>query len=133
MVKITLANCKAPAFSEFPKLAKIKADAVFEEVRTLKHQIAELDAKLAKLQPRIQAKLEAGLDPDVKSVLYEDLLVTRRDGYTRRSLDTKWAVKKLIAKGVRKEEIDDHTNETVIEAGISMQLLGDGDEGEGGR
>lgn len=126
MAKITLENCTAPPWTDFPKLAKIKADAIFEEARELKRQKADIETKLAKLAVRAQAKLEsAGLDDDVKSVLYVDLLVTRRKGYSRRSLDKKWAVTKLLAKGVRKSEIDEHTEVTEVEGGISFQLLGE--------
>lgn len=129
MAKLTLETCKAPSYLDYPKLTKIGADKLLAEARRLKSEIAERQAELAKLAPRIQAKLEVGLDADTKSVLYEDLLVSRRAGYTRRSLDKQWAVKKLIAKGVKKDEIDAHTTETVIEPGVALQLLGEeGDE-----
>ena len=128
MAKLTLETCKAPSYADYPKLTKIGADKLLAEARQLKMEIAERQTALAKLAPRIQAKLEVGLDADVKSILYEDLLLSRRAGYTRRSLDKSWAVKKLIAKGVKKEEIDEHTTETVIEPGMAMQLLGE--EGE---
>lgn len=130
MAKITLDNVKAPPHTDFPKLAKIRADELLAEARDYKLQIAALTAKLKKLGPRIEAKLETALDPDVKSIVYIDLLVSRRAGYTKRSLDTKWAMKKLIAKGVKKAEIDEHTKETEVEPGISMQLLEEGDGSE---
>lgn len=129
MPKLTLETCKAPQWTEFPKLAKLKADAVFAEALEIKREIAKLKAKLAKVQPRAQAKLElAGIDPDVKSVLYEELLITRRAGHSRRSLDKTWAVRKLLALKVSKAEIDEHTKVTEIEPGISFQLLGDDSE-----
>lgn len=128
MAKLTLETCKAPSYTDYPKLVKIGADKLLATARQLKSEIAERQAELAKLAPRIQAKLEIGLDADTKSVLYEDLLISRRAGYTRRSLDKAWAVRKLVSKGVKKAEIDEHTTETVIEPGVSMQLLGE--EGE---
>jgi hypothetical protein len=128
MAKLTLETCKAPSYADYPKLTKIGADKLMAEARQLKMEIAKLQHELAKLAPRIQAKLEVGLDADTKSVLFEDLLISRRAGYTRRSLDKQWAVKKLIAKGVKREEIDEHTTETVIEPGVALQLLGE--EGE---
>jgi hypothetical protein len=128
MPKLTLETCKAPSWDTYPKLGKIGAEALLAEAREIKLEIARQQAKLAKLTPRIQAKLDVGVDEDVKSILYEDMLVSRRTGYERRSLDTKWAVKKLVAKGVKKAEIDEHTSVAVIEPGVSMQLLGE--EGE---
>lgn len=142
MAKLTIDSCKAPTWDEFPKLAKIGADKLFAEARQLKIEISERTTKLKALQPRIQAKLDAALGPlpasddddagltdVVKSILYVDLLVTRRKGYTRHSLDTKWAVKKLISKGVKREEIVEHTKDTEIETGVSVRLLGE-DDGE---
>lgn len=128
MAKLTVDNVKAPPYTDFPKLAKIRADELLAEARDLKLQRASIDKRLAELAPRIQAKLETALDEDTKSIVYIDLLVSRRAGYTRRSLDTKWAVKKLVAKGVRKAEIDEHTKETEVEGGVSMQLLGESEE-----
>lgn len=131
MAKLTIENCKAPRWDSFDKLRKIKADVVFEEAAGIKREIALLEDRLAKLKPRIQAKLDLGLDDDTTSVLYGDLLMTRRAGYTQRRLDTKWAVKKLIAKGVKKAEIEANTTEMEIEPTVSIRLLGsdDGDEG----
>lgn len=125
MAKLTLETCKAPSYADYPKLTKIGADKLLAEAREIKRKIADLEKDLRKLTPRIQAKLQVGLDEDVKSILYVDLLVGRRAGYTRRSLDTKWAVKKLVSKGVKREEIDEHTTETVIEPGVALQLLGE--------
>lgn len=125
MPKLTLETCKAPSYTDYPKLTKIGADKLLAEARRLKQEIAERQAELAKLTPRIQAKLDVGLDADTKSVLFEDLLVSRRAGYTRRSLDKAWAVKKLVSKGVKREEIDEHMSETVIEPGVALQLLGE--------
>lgn len=141
MSKLTLENCKAPLHTEFPRLAKIGADKLFAEARQIKLEMTALRERLGKLQPRIQAKLDAALGPlpaddddagivdgtVIKSVLYEDLLVTRRKGYTRHSLDKRWAVKKLIAKGVKREEIIEHTKDTEIEPGVSVRLLGEDD------
>ena len=130
MPKVTLESCKAPDYSEFPKLARVGGDRLLLEARNIKLQIGELQAALAILIPRIQAKLDVALPEDVTSVLYHDLLASRRKGYTRRSLDTKWAIKKLVAKGVKKSEIDEHTKEAEVEGGISLQLLAAGDEGD---
>src|SRR5687767_1418534 len=106
MPKLTLETCKAPSWDEYPKLAKIKADSVFAEAREIKQQMAALTRRLTAVQARAQAKLEtANLPDDVKSVLYEDLLITRRAGYSRLSLDTKWATRKLVALKVKQEEI----------------------------
>lgn len=124
MAKVTLESCKAPLHTDFPKLAKIGAHALFDEARRLKSEIAQREAELKKLAPRIQAKLETALDEDTNSVLYIDLLVSKRRGYTKRTFDNKWAVHKLLAKGVKKAEIDEHYTETEVQGGISMQLLG---------
>lgn len=126
MPKITLANCKAPSWEEFPKLSRIGADKVFAEAESIKRKIAELEADLKRLAPKLRAKLEAGTDEDTKSILYGSLLLTKKEGYVRRSLDTKWAIKKLVAKGVRRAEIEEHTKETEIDPTVSVQLLGAG-------
>jgi len=129
MALLTMENVKAPQWTEFAKLARINADSVFAEARKLKLKIAELTEELEKIKPRLQAKLEMGIDdPDVKSVMYEDMLMSRRAAYVRRSLDKRWAVKKLIAKGVKKAEIDEHTTETEIEASVSLRLLSETSE-----
>lgn len=125
MAGITIDNCKAPTYDEFPKLVKIGAAKLFEEAREIKIQMAALKDQLAALNPRIQAKLETALADDVTSVRYADLLITRRKGSERRSLDKAWAVKKLVAKGVTKAEIDEHTKVSVVEPGVSVRLLGE--------
>ena len=132
MPKLTIDTCKAPTFDEFPKLAKIHADKVFDAAVAIKEQIARLEDELRALGPKIQAKLDVGVDdPEVNSIRYGSLLITKRRGYERRSLDKKWAVKKLIALKVKQQEIDDHMDVAVIEPGISLQLLGEGtEEGE---
>lgn len=127
MPKITRQNCKAPSYEDFPKLSKVRADTLLMEAREIKAQQRVLETRLRELAPRIKAKLDVALGDDANSVVYEDLLVSRRGSYTKRTFDTKWAIKKLIAKGVKKAEIDEHTKETEVEATISMQLLEDDD------
>lgn len=125
MPKLTLENCKAPRYEEFPKLAKVRANTVLDQARDIKLQIAALTKQLAALQPKIQAKVFSALDEDVTSFVYEDMLVTRRKGYERRSLDKKWATKKLLSLKVKPAEIEEHTTVSVVEPGVSLQLLGE--------
>jgi hypothetical protein len=130
---ITTDSCKAPLVDEFPKLTRPRAKELFDEAIDIVRQIKALDARLKeRLRPRIHAELARALPEDgsVKSVRYDDVLFTLSAGGSSTRLDTKWAKRKLLLKGVSEEEIAEHSKETVREPGVRIQLLGEaGSEG----
>jgi hypothetical protein len=134
MATVTIETCKAPLAKEFPKLTRPRAKELFDEARDIVQQIKDLEAKLKeKLRPRIHAELARALPEDgsVKSVRYDDVLFTLSAGGSSVRLDTKWAKRKLLLKGVSEEEIAEHSKETVREPGVRIQLLGEAGSGAG--
>lgn len=132
---ITTETCKAPLTTEFPRLARQRATSLFDEAADIIRQIKALEVRLKeKVRPRIHAELEQALPDDgsVKSVRYDDVLFTLSAGGSSMRLDTKWAKRKLLMKGVSEDEIAEHSKESVREPGVRIQLLGDGSGNGGG-
>lgn len=86
----------------------------FDMVKELKKERDRLDLEIKQLERTLAAKVTVTGEKTVTD--YEGWTYGVKDGYERRSLDTKWARTKLLEKGVGVREIERHEKVTDIVA-----------------